>query len=123
VAALGLGEEWIGKGNRESQTLSVMHLRESATVMGLLRKRNGLLGWLTQVGPVIDDRPGYVLCFAGEGKVLSVRPDGGHLCHPGTTSGVFPGPKASHAGACLPKATAARIRVSSARSWSQGNSA
>lgn len=43
VAELGLGEEWIGKGNRESQTLPVLHLRESATAMGLLRKRNGML--------------------------------------------------------------------------------
>jgi hypothetical protein len=43
VAELGLGEEWIGKGNRESQTLPVLHLRESGTAMGLLRKRNGML--------------------------------------------------------------------------------
>jgi hypothetical protein len=43
VAELGLGEEWIGKGNRESQTLPVLHLRESATAMGLLRKRHGML--------------------------------------------------------------------------------
>jgi hypothetical protein len=43
VAELALGEEWIGKGNRESQTLPVLHLRESATAMGLLRKRNGML--------------------------------------------------------------------------------
>jgi hypothetical protein len=43
VAELGLGEEWIGKGNRENQTLPVLHLRESATAMGLLRKRNGML--------------------------------------------------------------------------------
>ncbi|HEU5417326.1 MAG TPA: plasmid pRiA4b ORF-3 family protein [Streptosporangiaceae bacterium] len=43
VAELRLSEEWIGKGNRESQTLPVLHLRESATAMGLLRKRNGML--------------------------------------------------------------------------------
>jgi Plasmid pRiA4b ORF-3-like protein len=43
VAELGLGEEWIGKGNRENQTLPVLHLRETATAMGLLRKRNGML--------------------------------------------------------------------------------
>jgi hypothetical protein len=43
MAELGLGEEWIGKGNRESQTLPVLHLRESATAMGLLRKRHGML--------------------------------------------------------------------------------
>ncbi len=40
---LGLGEEWIGKGNRENQTLPVLHLRESANAMGLLRKRHGTL--------------------------------------------------------------------------------
>jgi hypothetical protein len=43
MAELGLGEEWIGKGNRENQTLPVLHLRESATNMGLLRKRRGML--------------------------------------------------------------------------------
>ncbi len=43
TAALDLGEEWIGKGNREVQTLPVLHLRESATKMGLLRKHNGML--------------------------------------------------------------------------------
>jgi Plasmid pRiA4b ORF-3-like protein len=40
---LGLSEEWIGKGNRENQTLPVLHLRESAAAMGLLRKRHGTL--------------------------------------------------------------------------------
>jgi hypothetical protein len=40
---LGMGEEWIGAGNRESQTLPVLHLRESAAAMGLLRKRHGML--------------------------------------------------------------------------------
>ena len=43
VAELGLGEEWIGKGNREVQTAPVLHLRESATRMGLLRKHHGML--------------------------------------------------------------------------------
>jgi hypothetical protein len=38
TAELGLGKEWIGKGNRENQTMPVLHLRESATRMGLLRK-------------------------------------------------------------------------------------
>jgi hypothetical protein len=40
---LSLGEEWIGKGNRENQTVPVLHLRESAGRMGLLRKRHGRL--------------------------------------------------------------------------------
>ena len=43
TAALGLGEEWMGKGNREVQTPPVLHLRESATKMGLLRKQHGML--------------------------------------------------------------------------------
>jgi Plasmid pRiA4b ORF-3-like protein len=43
VAELGLDEEWIGKFNREVQTLPVLHLRESATKMGLLRKHRGVL--------------------------------------------------------------------------------
>jgi hypothetical protein len=43
MTELGLGEEWIGKGNRENQTLPVLHLRESAADMGLLRKRHGTL--------------------------------------------------------------------------------
>jgi Plasmid pRiA4b ORF-3-like protein len=40
---LGLSEEWIGKGNRENMTIPVLLLRETATRMGLLRKRNGML--------------------------------------------------------------------------------
>ena len=43
MAELGLGEEWIGKGNREVQTGPVLHLRETATKMGLLRKHGGML--------------------------------------------------------------------------------
>jgi hypothetical protein len=57
VAELGLGEEWIGKGNRESQTLPVLHLRESATAMGLLRKRNGLLLLTSRARAVRTDPP------------------------------------------------------------------
>ncbi len=43
VSELGLGEEWIGKGNRESQTLPVLDLRETAQRAGLLRKHSGRL--------------------------------------------------------------------------------
>jgi hypothetical protein len=43
ITELSMGKEWIGKGNRENQTLPVLHLRESATAMGLLRKRHGTL--------------------------------------------------------------------------------
>lgn len=40
---LELGDEWIGKGNREAQTPQVLNLRESAQRMGLLRKHRGRL--------------------------------------------------------------------------------
>jgi hypothetical protein len=43
MTELSLGEEWMGKGNRENQTLPVLHLRESAANMGLLRERRGML--------------------------------------------------------------------------------
>jgi hypothetical protein len=40
---LGLAEEWIGRGNRENDTLPVLLLRESAQKLGLLRKHRGEL--------------------------------------------------------------------------------
>jgi Plasmid pRiA4b ORF-3-like protein len=40
---LGLADEWVGKLNRENQTVPVLHLRESAQKMGLLRKNRGKL--------------------------------------------------------------------------------
>ncbi len=43
AAELGLTDEWYGKFNRESQTLPVLHLRESAMRLGLLRKYKGTL--------------------------------------------------------------------------------
>ncbi len=43
MTELGLATEWIGKGNRESQTLPVLDLRESAQKAGLLRKYRGKL--------------------------------------------------------------------------------
>ena len=42
-AELGLAREWIGKHNREVQTLPVLDLRESAMHLGLLRKYRGML--------------------------------------------------------------------------------
>lgn len=56
VAELSLGSEWIGKGNRENLTLPVLHLRESAMAMGLLRKRNGML-LLTSRGRTVRTDP------------------------------------------------------------------
>ena len=52
---LGLGGEWFGKGNRESQTLPILHLRQSALAMGLLRKRKGMLLLTAQARAVRGD--------------------------------------------------------------------
>ncbi|MGH8892672.1 MAG: plasmid pRiA4b ORF-3 family protein [Actinomycetes bacterium] len=46
---LDLGDEWYGKGNRESNTLPLLELRESAQRLGLLRKYRGRLV-LTKAG-------------------------------------------------------------------------
>ncbi|MGW6278755.1 plasmid pRiA4b ORF-3 family protein [Kribbella sp. NPDC055071] len=43
VTELGLAEEWIGKGNREVQTRPVLRLRETAQILGLVRKHKGAL--------------------------------------------------------------------------------
>ncbi len=56
MAELGLGAEWIGKGNREIQTMPVLHLRESAQAMGLLRKHRGTLV-LTKRGREVHNDP------------------------------------------------------------------
>jgi hypothetical protein len=56
MAELGLDEEWIGKGNREIQTLPVLSLRESAQAMGLLRKHRGTLV-LTRRGRAVRNDP------------------------------------------------------------------
>ena len=46
----------MGKGNRETQTLPVLHLRETATKMGLLRKLRGILQ-LTAAGRKLRTDP------------------------------------------------------------------
>jgi Plasmid pRiA4b ORF-3-like protein len=56
MAELGLGDEWIGKGNREIQTMPVLHLRESAQAMRLLRKHRGTLV-LTPRGRAVRNDP------------------------------------------------------------------
>ena len=48
VAALDLGKEWIGKGNREVQTAPVLHLRETATKM----ESGTIWGRLRQIVPL-----------------------------------------------------------------------
>lgn len=56
VAELGLLENWMGKGNRETQTPPVLHLRETAAKMGLLRKQRGMLQ-LTTIGRKLRTDP------------------------------------------------------------------
>lgn len=53
---LDLDLEWVGKGNRENQTLPVLTLRESATALGLLRKARGRLS-VTKTGSALVDDP------------------------------------------------------------------
>lgn len=53
---LGLGAEWVGKGNREHLTLPVLTLRESATALGLVRKARGRL-IVTKAGLALVDDP------------------------------------------------------------------
>ena len=43
MVALDWQDEWIGKHNREDQTLPILELRESAQRFGLLRKNRGQL--------------------------------------------------------------------------------
>jgi hypothetical protein len=56
MTELGLDAEWIGAGNRENQTVPVLHLRESAQKMGLLRKYRGRL-LLTSRGSAVREDP------------------------------------------------------------------
>ncbi len=63
VAALGLETSWIGKGNREDQTLPVAQLRESAQGLGFLRKRKGRL-LLTNKGAALSTDHDYVEAIA-----------------------------------------------------------
>lgn len=52
---LGFADEWIGKGNREDQTLPVLHLRESAQWAGLLRRYRGRLVRTARGRAALDD--------------------------------------------------------------------
>ncbi|MFI6575033.1 plasmid pRiA4b ORF-3 family protein [Nocardiopsis sp. NPDC050513] len=56
VEPLGLEGRWIGSSNRESQTLPVLNLRESAQKAGLLRKSKGQI-LLTKAGQAVRDNP------------------------------------------------------------------
>jgi hypothetical protein len=55
-AELGMEEGWFGRGNREAGTWPVLHLRESAQKMGLVRKHKGELRQ-TANGRALRDDP------------------------------------------------------------------
>lgn len=57
---LEMDHGWIGKGNREDQTIPVLHLRSSATALGLLRKARGKLT-VTATGAKLVDDPDALL--------------------------------------------------------------
>jgi Plasmid pRiA4b ORF-3-like protein len=52
---LDLADAWIGKGNREDLTIPVLHLRETAQRMGLLRKHRGRLAATARGNAVRSD--------------------------------------------------------------------
>ena len=56
AAELDLEDEWIGKYNRENQTIPVLEFRESAVKTGLLRRERGLL-LPTPAGRAVRDDP------------------------------------------------------------------
>jgi len=56
MAALGWQDDWIGKQNREDQTLPILELRESAQRLGLLRRYRGQLQ-VTKLGHRLIDDP------------------------------------------------------------------
>lgn len=56
MTALGWDNDWIGKHNREDQTLPILELRETAQRLGLLRKNRGQL-LVTKLGARLRDDP------------------------------------------------------------------
>lgn len=55
---LGWAKDWIGKGNREDQTLPVLQLRESAQRLGLIRKIKGRLVLTSAAKQLLADPTG-----------------------------------------------------------------
>jgi hypothetical protein len=62
---LDLGEEWIGKGNREDLTVPVLELREATQRLGLLRKYKGKLLLTSRARQLADDPVGLWWYLAG----------------------------------------------------------
>lgn len=82
-ADLGLAEEWIGKGNREADTVPVWRLRETAQKLGLIRKRLGELQ-LTARGRAVRDDPVALWWYLAErmpvGSADELQSQAGLLC-------------------------------------------
>jgi hypothetical protein len=64
MTALGWEKYWIGKANREDQTLPVLQLRESAQRLGLIRKIKGKLIITSAAKRLLDDPAGLWLFLA-----------------------------------------------------------
>jgi hypothetical protein len=64
MTELNWAKDWIGKANREDQTLPVLQLRESAQRLGLIRKIKGGLVLTTAAKRLLDDPPGLWLFLA-----------------------------------------------------------
>lgn len=61
---LGWDQDWIGRTNREEQTLPVLQLRESAQRLGLIRKIKGRLLLTSGAKSLLDDPLGLWLFLA-----------------------------------------------------------
>jgi hypothetical protein len=64
MTELGWAKDWIGKANREDQTLPVLQLRESAQRLGLIRKIKGKLVLTSAAKRLLDDPAGLWLFLA-----------------------------------------------------------
>lgn len=64
MTELGWARHWIGKANREDQTLPVLLLRESAQQLGLIRKIKGRLILTSAVKRLLDNPAGLWLFLA-----------------------------------------------------------
>jgi hypothetical protein len=64
LTELGWAKDWIGKANREDQTLPVLQLRESAQRLGLIRKIKGELVLTSAAKRLLDDPAGLWLFLA-----------------------------------------------------------
>lgn len=64
MTGLGWAKDWIGKANREDQTLPVLQLRESAQRVGLIRKVKGRVVLTSAAKRLLDDPTGLWLFLA-----------------------------------------------------------